>query len=332
MLSSVPLARLIEATPANKALCGAFLPTNNNPSFSSFQDVYTVSIVDTDGTSPIAFGAINMYSQKQAYCMVGEVSDKYHNSTIWLEDKTVEKSHVVLKISKSETGKPDHSGLGMFRAVFGDHEERPIEEYLMQWMVNKTVGNDCLDLNKNVTLDVVGKRNLNGWRDNAGFVVTDNQHFVEMTCKKSDLVSLDTTSFAKIVPLTAENKEILIEYDATCTMLDRSDYIDALLKTSDIRGALAIDEHNTPYGYVLTLGSRILSCYAEKEEISSFAASQITAPEVSLYTCEEAFGFMDELVKNAVKVTPVTRLHTRTLIKQVKWNKVFCHNIGLHLF
>lgn len=37
---------------------------------------------------------------------------------------------------------------------------RPVEEFLMEWMVNKTIGNNSLDLNKNVTLDVVGNRKL----------------------------------------------------------------------------------------------------------------------------------------------------------------------------
>ncbi|CAJ0934455.1 unnamed protein product, partial [Mesorhabditis belari] len=309
MLSSPQLAHLVEGSSANRALCGGFLPTNNNTAFSNFEDIYTVTIVDTDGKSPIAFGAMNMYSVKQAYCMVGEVAEKYENSTIWLDDVSTVKNHTILKISRCEEGKPNHNGLGMFIAVFGEHDEKPVEEFLMEWMVNKTIGNNCLDLTKNVTLDVVGNRNLTGWRDNAGFMVSDNQRYVEVTCKRKDIESLTGASATEISAISDANKETLIEYDSQCTMIDRSEYLNALLKVNGVNGVIAFDEHKQPLGYALRLGTQILSCYANSEETArqllSFIAASISDDEITFYTTYLFAGFMDELISKATSITPV---------------------------
>ena len=66
MLSSVSLARLVEESACQKVLAGGLLPTNNNPAFITNNDIATVTLVDKDGKSPVAFMAAHMPSPKQA--------------------------------------------------------------------------------------------------------------------------------------------------------------------------------------------------------------------------------------------------------------------------
>lgn len=83
---------------------------------------------------------------------------------------------------------------------------------------------------------------------------------------RKDLESLSGTSATQILAISDENKEDFIEYDSQCTMIDRSEYLNALLKVNGIAGAVAFDHHKQPLGYVLRLGAQILSCYSNNDE------------------------------------------------------------------
>ncbi|KHJ99938.1 hypothetical protein OESDEN_00001, partial [Oesophagostomum dentatum] len=186
MLAAPSLASLAEKSLANYVLGGGLLPLNNNAAFIRESTAVIVTIVDQEGRA-IACGAVSMYSAKQAYCVLGEVSDEYRNHTIWVEEVPSEKKETrVYRITRSVPHIVDRTAPTLFETVFADHKGRPTLLHLVDALVDCSVGKINLDLNKNLTIDLFQGKEKNSeelvsqWRDISGFVVSDKYRFEEV--------------------------------------------------------------------------------------------------------------------------------------------------------
>ncbi|KAK6033398.1 hypothetical protein OSTOST_00399 [Ostertagia ostertagi] len=109
----------------------------------------------------------------QAYCVLGEVDDSYKNHTIWIEEASnSRKESRVYRVKCS--GEPIPSSY------------RPTILHLFDALVESTVGKTNLDLNKNITIDLLIKNDktkedvVAQWRDINGFIVSDKHRFEEV--------------------------------------------------------------------------------------------------------------------------------------------------------
>lgn len=87
MLATAEIRNLLQNTKIERVLGGNLLPSNNNSSFLSLEDVYTVTVVEDDpkGATPIAFGLFNKCSPNQVYCAVITLKKGYESNFVAIE-------------------------------------------------------------------------------------------------------------------------------------------------------------------------------------------------------------------------------------------------------
>ncbi|KAK6766967.1 hypothetical protein RB195_026311 [Necator americanus] len=339
MLAATSLASLAEKSLANYVLGGGLLPLNNNIAFIRDSTAVIVAIVDQKDRA-VACGAVSMYSAKQAYCVLGEVSDEYRNKTVWMEEVPSEKKESrTYRITRSVPRIIAHTAPTMFETVFADHSGRPTLLHLVDALVDCSVGKINLDLNKNLTVDLLegNEKELVGqWRDLSGFVVSDKFRFEEILIERSRLANLKPFE-SSIVIERADNENILpvLDYDGEVSIYDRTEHVTALLHTPGISGNVALRD-GQPCGYTLACKNRILLCYADNEEvfrqlISSIAES-MNHPKCKMFVRNGAHDVIQHIIEASIERKTVTRLHTRTNVHGIKWNMIYCANVGLHIF
>ncbi|CAD6185170.1 unnamed protein product [Caenorhabditis auriculariae] len=340
-METICLSSLVENSLPVTALGASFLPINNNSEFLKNTSAQTATILDEQGNNPIAFGSFIQCNGKQAYCMLGEVANEYKDDSICVKEVESDgKLNSLYQVTKREP-MPDYSGETLFEQVFANRDNKPVHLHLLDSLIEASIGAQEMDVCKNLTVDIVTndektKANLASWRDTVGFVVSDRYLYEGITVNRFELLALaKDDSQVNIEDLNAEKTFPILDYDAELTIFDRADYLTALLQTAEVKGKVAMS-NGLVNGYVLTLRDRILQCYGEDEETTNAllaaAAADMANPEVSMYVRLGSSDTIDQLAQNATSRVQITRLHSRTIVSNVKWNKVACMNVGLHLF
>ncbi|CAJ0609325.1 unnamed protein product [Cylicocyclus nassatus] len=342
MLAAPSLASLAEKSLANYVLGGGLLPLNNNAAFIRESTAVIVTIVDQNDRA-VACGAVSMYSAKQAYCVLGEVADDYRNCTIWIEEVPSEKKESrVYRIIRSVPHIVDRTAPTIFETVFADHNGRPTLLHLVDALVESSVGKFNLDLNKNLTIDLFEGKQKNSeefvaqWRDITGFVVSDKFRLEEVLIDRSYLTNLkQAESTVTIEKIDKENLLPVLDYDGEISIYDRTEHVTALLRTPGINGNVALRD-GQPCGYALSCKNRVLLCYAENEEVFkqliSTLAEDMKYSQCKMFVRNGTSDVTQKIIEAAKERKAVTRLHTRTNIHGIKWNFIYCTNVGLHIF
>ncbi|GMT35822.1 hypothetical protein PFISCL1PPCAC_27119, partial [Pristionchus fissidentatus] len=344
MLAQPVLSSFIENSLSASILPAGILPLNNNPSLVEIANFSTATVVDRDGTTPVAFGIMSRCNSKQAYCMIGKVADKYacHSVAVEKVEEEGDQKNTVYKVVDSTEGPKNKSLMRPYQAVFGEDEQKFLQVTLADSLFEQTLGTFNMDMEKNITIDVVGAegKNLDIWRDRTGFVVTDGNRFAQITASKSHLIDVFSTEGSKcsssISTINKENMGDVLDFDETVTMYQRAAYLNYLLSNEQISGYVASYGPGSVAGYAIASKDRILAVYAESSETASklitTVASHSPSDEITFFANLGVNTYIDGLLKTANKVELITRLHTRTRNVQVKWNMVPVPNIGLAIF
>ncbi|GMT05970.1 hypothetical protein PENTCL1PPCAC_28144, partial [Pristionchus entomophagus] len=345
MLAQPVLSSFIENSLTVKCLPSGVLPLNNNPSLVEIANFSTATVVDRDGQTPVAFGIMSKCNSKQAYCMIGKVADKYARHSVAVErceEVEQDKKNAIFKIIESTPGPVDKSLMRPYHAVFDEDDKKFLQVTLADSLIEQTVGTFNMDMEKNITVDVVGAEgaNLDIWRDRTGFVVTDSNRFAQITVSKNTLIDTFSTEGSKctstVSTINKENMGDVLDFDETVTMYNRSAYLNYLLGNAQVTGFVASYGAGSTAGYALASKDRILAVYAESTETASklitAIASHSQSDVITFFANLGVNSLVDGLKEKASSFEMVTRLHTRTRNVQVKWSKVTVANIGLSIF
>ncbi|CAI2356686.1 unnamed protein product [Caenorhabditis sp. 36 PRJEB53466] len=333
MLHSAALVDIVNKTLPYQALGGSLLPVNNNAEFMSHTNAITVTICDQE--EPIAFGSIVKCNERQAYVMLGEVDKKFEDKTVWIEQTAVEnKLNFAYKITKS-VPLVDYSGETYFEQTFADRDEKPVHLHLLDVLINNSVGLIGMDVSKNITVDFEKFSNFASWRDTVGFVVGDKHLFERITVNRFELLSLESdNSNVDVEDVRVEKLTDVLDYDAEVSIFDREDFLTSLLKTGGVSAKVAKVQGQV-VGYVVNTKDNILQCYGDEEHVQRALFSAAAAnmnPKVTMYVRKQTGPLMDQLSESAEEKVAITRLNTRVIINTIKFNKIACLNMGLHLF
>uniref|UniRef100_A0A8R1I076 DUF7596 domain-containing protein n=1 Tax=Caenorhabditis japonica TaxID=281687 RepID=A0A8R1I076_CAEJA len=333
MIYSTAVADIINKTIPYQALGDSLLPVNNNAEFMSHGSAVTVTICNED--QPIAFGSIVKCNEKQAYVMLGEVDKKFEDKSVWIEQVPVEnKLNLVYKVTKS-VPLIDYSGETHFEQTFANRDEKPAHLHLLDILINNSVGLVDMDVSKNITVDLEENSNLASWRDTVGFVVGDKLIFERITVNRFELLSLESDkSDVTVEDVNVDKLHDVFDYENEVSIFDREDFLTALLKTGGVSAKVAKTGGQVT-GYIVNTNNNILQCYGENEQtqkaLFASAASKMD-PKVTMYVRKDSSQLMDQLSENAEERVPITRLNTRVIINTIKYNKIACLNMGLHLY
>ncbi|PIC16406.1 hypothetical protein B9Z55_023020 [Caenorhabditis nigoni] len=333
MLHSTALVDIVNKTLPYQALGDSLLPVNNNAEFMSHTNAMTVTF--THDEQPVAFGSIVKCNERQAYVMLGEIDKKFEDKTVWIEEASVEnKLNYVYKITKA-VPLIDYSGECHFEQTFRNREEKPVHLHLLDLLINKSVGLVDMDISKNITVDFEKYSNFASWRDTVGFVVGDKHLFERITVNRFELLSFATDNSEVVVEdVNPEKISDVLDYDAEVSIYNREDFLTALLKTGGVSAKVA-KENGQITGYIVNTKDNILQCYGENEKahkaLFSSAATNMNA-KVNMYIRKESSPLIEQLCQTTESRVPITRLNTRVIVNTVKFGKVACLNMGLHLF
>ncbi|PAV91096.1 hypothetical protein WR25_02799 [Diploscapter pachys] len=342
---------LAKRSLAGQILDDSLLPINNNPAFIKSSFCLSVTIVQIDGVTPVAFGTITKQGNKQAYCMIDEADSQYDGLVVTVEEMpSQDDGQIILKIKT--TAKPkDFSGERLFTQAFDSRDgERSLQQTILDTLVEKSIGmQECVNstdpgLNKNITIDISASddKTLNARlakiRDDCGFIVTDRYQFQCVQIDRHSLIALEEKPDEDVTfeRLNKDNKMALIDdYLTEIYRLVNKEMFAALCDTNGVDVILAM-QGDIPCGAVLTFKHRILACYAEKEWIAGCllaqAAHMMPNIFVTLFIQKDSSELVKRIVKGAASIQPVCRMHTVKNIPNIKWSQVFCPNLGLSIF
>lgn len=332
MIETLSLTDLVENTLPAQSIGAQFLPENNNSVFLKATSASTATLVDAD-SKPVAFGAALKCNSKQIYCMIGNVEEKVTKKSLWVEKvPSDDKFNSIMKITK-EVPLIDYSGETLFEQTFANKQEKPAILHIVDALISNTIGCDGMDISKNVTVDVESNEEVAQWRDTIGTVVSDKVLFEKLSVNRFELLAL--ASDITIEELNENNKIAVLDYDSELTTYDREEYLQALFGISGVKGKVAMS-NGLANGYILTMDNRILQCYGEDEAtqraLLAAAATDMTTSQVVLSVRLDSNDTISQLTQNALTRTRITRLHSRTVVTNIKWNKIASPNLGLHLF
>ncbi|KAH7732244.1 Protein T03G6.1 [Aphelenchoides avenae] len=365
MLATAPVYALVEDSKPNRVLAGNLLPANNNKSILELEEMSSVTIVEetSKGVTPVAFGLFHQCNAVQAYCNVVVQDNTYKNDFVTVE-KVKAKSeelgvpedtahrHTVLKVAKFVNELRDITTLPQYFSAFGEREARPLHQCIIDSLVDQTVGAKHwnVDLRCNLTVDLYDdksdiheKDSDDIWRDYDGFVVGDRFRYAEVEIERTKLIEVleSVAAFDSDVSFESLNEKSAVffqDYDSNVTTMDREAYLTYLFTLPNVAGTIMFDATKQPVGYVLSLGGRILQCYAEGEEYMSqllhnHCNNRMTDTSISFFTrLDEKFPVTEKIREAAKHTRRIRRFHTRAVPASVKWPKVYLLNVGVHLF
>jgi len=363
MIGGIGVEKLVLDTFANRALSGNLLPLNNNACFAELSGVSTVAVVEDDakyGSVPVAFGLMNRCSQNQLYCSFVVTSPKYDAVYVNVEtvsskkgesknDETEENKpqHVVLRITETMKTLPNLAGLPQYYSAFCEPAARPLLQCVVDQLIEQSVGHLDVEMRRNLTVDICD--NTYGqvdklWRDFSGFVVTDRFRYLEIDIERQNFLNIlnggqkeELPSNFRIEKLTESNFDLILDYDQSVAVMNRSDFLEYLFGLYGTAGTVVLDEQYQPVGYVLSLNENLLQCYAEDEDIANallihHVQNNMTSKQINMFVRNNEEWISEKLAEKAIKVSRVRRLHSRIMPNSVKWTKVYAYNMGLHLF
>uniref|UniRef100_A0A914Y035 DUF7596 domain-containing protein n=1 Tax=Panagrolaimus superbus TaxID=310955 RepID=A0A914Y035_9BILA len=357
MLATTEIRNLLQNTKIERVLGGNLLPANNNSSFLSLEDVYTVTVVEDNpkGSIPIAFGLFNRCSPNQVYCAVITLKKGYETKFVALErvknemgvDAEDVRRHACYRISRVEEKEVDTGSLPQYYSAFAVREVYPLHQCVVDALIDNTIGHKNMDMKRNITVDLYDTHSGRFaevrdelWRDRDGFIVGDRLRYAEIEISRASLLNTlqknkkdETITYET---LNSKTSAAFLEYDSEICVSDRSEYLEYLFSLTGIKGTVALDKSKRPAGYVLSLGNHILQCYGDSPEIANATlakhVSQMIEPALSMFIRYDKNWASNELVAAASASRRVRRFHSRIVPTQVKWNKVFALNMGTHLY
>ncbi|KAI6235760.1 Acetyltransf-18 domain-containing protein [Aphelenchoides besseyi] len=364
MLATAEVYQLVHNTKANNALAGNLLPTNNNPSILDLEGFTSLTVVDDDpkGAVPVAFGLYNTYTPSQVYCSVIASTDKYDGLFVNIEPVKIKahqlgvteesaEQHAAYKIKNVISELPNLNSYPQYYRAFAEPIARPLHQCIVDELIALTVGERNYDMKRNTTVDLYDKNsNMKEqsdemWRDYSGFMVSDKHRLSEFEIKKSNLLSilnefLDEKNIlsegVQFVALSPRTASLFIDYDQNLSIVDRQTYLEYLFSLQGVNGIVALDAEQQPIGYVLSLGDRVLQCYADNLDIANSLLREhvqsMKADCIKLFAAAHDQSIFNELTKKSEIVRRVRRFHSRIVPSNVKWTQIFMFNIGVHLF
>lgn len=358
MFENASLSRLLQNSKySSSILCGRFLPDNNNVAFTDSNNVSAVAVLDNAETKPptvVAFGAIHLYANNQAYLMFCECDPKYAAKSVAIErcdqngcylkmDKSRQRCFKISSVFEKDF---DYSGLPDYFGAFEDRIQQHLLVHVYDQLVNASVKASNMDLCKNITIDLydtelVTETERRLYRDQMGLIVTDKSRYFEIIIKKSDLRAITANKRKRNAEVTyeelsLENQCYFFDYDSVVTFMNRRDYLDFLYNMNGMSGTVAIEKQQ-PVGYALALSSQVVQCYADSPEIACglideliYKMSERIPVVMFMRQCDD--WICNELLDKARQVRRIHRFHSRMLPARVKWENVFLMNIGAHIF
>ncbi|KAI6187816.1 Acetyltransf-18 domain-containing protein [Aphelenchoides besseyi] len=364
MLATAEVYQLVHNTKASNALAGNLLPTNNNPSILDLEGFTSLTVVDDDpkGPVPVAFGLYNTYTPSQVYCSVIASTDKYDGVFVNIEPVKIKahqlgvteesaEQHAAYKIKNVVSELPNLSSYPQYYRAFAEPIARPLHQCIVDELIALTVGDRNYDMKRNTTVDLYDKNsNMKEqsdeiWRDYSGFMVSDKHRLSEFEIKKTNLLAIlndflgeknilsEGVQFVALSPRTAS---LFIDYDQNLSIIDRQTYLEYLFSLQEVNGIVAVDADQQPIGYVLSLGDRVLQCYADNLDIANSLLREhvqsMSVECIKLFAAAHDQSIFNELTKKSEIVRRVRRFHSRIVPSNVKWTQIFMFNIGVHLF
>ncbi|CAJ0572039.1 unnamed protein product, partial [Mesorhabditis spiculigera] len=293
----------------------AFLPA------AALPEATTARIDSKDGKSLVQQTLIK-YSQNQAYCVLSTFDGALENKEITVD--TDKENPLQLKLDRIAETKVNKSLLPVFVQFHHPLKQRSAESHISDRSFEAVLGRFNLELKKNVTMDSFER--LSSWRDEAGFVVSDRDRYELATFDTKALLKELMPADTPVTKYAASDLEAVIDFDESVCGTKRASLIAALAKHSEIyliKTSASVD------GLLAAKGDRIVALYAETIELAhALIKHYIAVKKLSKVTFFTRCGVWQTEPSTS---RPVYRFHTRTIPSQLKWNKVYAANFGVHL-
>ncbi|KHN87016.1 hypothetical protein Tcan_15228, partial [Toxocara canis] len=311
-------------------VCAPTLPTviHNTDSICDIPESSSTFLRDSTGCVSAVVSMVH-YSPTQAYCVIAEFERSLSGKYITVEETDDRRC---LKIGKIKDTPENMHLLPVYVQVHHNPKSRLPLEHLVERLSESVLGQTNLDLKKNVTVDLPEDANFDVWRDKAGFIVTDRQRLRQMTVSVHEfLQTLQPSRKVKVVKLDDSLKEKLLEYDHSVSALNRATFLQYLFENATVLVAQR-DEDDTIEGYLVVKRDRILSLYADSIEVAhSLAHNWLRASRFSKVNlcCRHKCWEIEESKSSVVHI--IHRRHTRAVPANIKWDRTYAINVGMHI-
>uniref|UniRef100_A0A0K0EB34 Acetyltransf_18 domain-containing protein n=1 Tax=Strongyloides stercoralis TaxID=6248 RepID=A0A0K0EB34_STRER len=371
MLAIQDIENLFKNTLTNETLSGIYLPLNNNPSFLEYNDVTAIMIVKKDENNkscPVAFGETQKITNNQYYAMINIVDEEYlcqyvsvnHNKTFrecWNNKNLSILSLNNTNLFSNNLNNDNNNSISLpfstyiipYYTVFGDKQIKPLLEILFEETIKKLNIYNNFYVNKNMTIDIIYEGNIikreeeeGILRNFVGFNVIDKMYIQKCTYNVESLKEFieDCNEYYinnDCIEIDKSNLQMVTEYDKMIIGMERKDYLKHLFKLGNVEGLVQINDKGIVDGYILKMNNHIIGCYGKNEKIQinlikSLLSKFDDTTEITFFiNCQENF-ITTKLLRNALELNEVRRLHTSTLINKINWEKVGIIGIGCHVF
>lgn len=269
------------------------------------------------------------YSPTQAYCTVAEVDENLKGKYIGVEETD---NPYCLKITNVKDTADDMRLLPIYVQAHHNPKNRLPLEHLIDRLSESILGQVNLELKKNVTVDLLEDENLGVWRDKAAFFVTDRQRLCEIVLGVSDLLrQLHPSKDVKISQLDESHMEKISEYDQSVCGVSRSSFLEHLFKQSTVLIAEREDD-SVMEGYLVAKGNRVLALYADSEEIArSLLERYLRSTKIAKVIMCTRQNCWQTVRSPNTPTRRICRRHTRSVPTNVKWDRVYAFNVGMHI-
>ncbi|VDM37863.1 unnamed protein product [Toxocara canis] len=334
-------------------VCAPTLPTviHNTDSICDIPESSSTFLRDSTGCVSAVVSMVH-YSPTQAYCVIAEFERSLSGKYITVEETDDRRC---LKIGKIKDTPENMHLLPVYVQVHHNPKSRLPLEHLVERLSESVLGQTNLDLKKNVTVDLPEDANFDVWRDKAGFIVTDRQRLRQMTVNVHEfLQTLQPSRKVKVVKLDDSLKEKLLEYDHSVSALNRATFLQYLFENATVLVAQR-DEDDAIEGYLVVKRDRILSLYADSIEVAhSLAHNWLRASRFSKVPdekteetnitrillrasknlqvnlcCRHKCWEIEESKSSVVHI--IHRRHTRAVPANIKWDRTYAINVGMHI-
>ncbi|CAJ0928496.1 unnamed protein product, partial [Mesorhabditis belari] len=292
----------------------AFLPATSLPEATS-------AVIEDNGKSLVKQTLIK-YSPNQAYCVLSSFDSSLEDKEIRVEED--KENPLNLRLTEISKTKIEKHLLPVFVRFHHPLKQRSAESHISDRCFEAVLGRTNLELKKNVTMDSFDR--VSTWRDEAGFVVSDRHRYELATFNTKDLLSELMSADTPVVRYDSSNLEAVSDFDHSVCGTTRTSLIEALAKNAEIYLIKTTSEVN---GMLVGKGDRVVALYAETIELAhALIQHYINLHKLAKLSFFTRLGIWQSTPESS---RPVYRFHTRTIPSQLKWNKVYAANLGVHL-
>lgn len=260
------------------------------------------------------------FSTTQAYLVLSEPDSKVDGKFVTVAEK---ETPVALRLVSVQEEEENRRLLPVYFQAHHNAEARLVDEHLVDAVQETVLGRFNLELKKNVTVDLVDEGAE--WRDRAGFIVTDRLSFQQLVLPVAALrQQLQPASNVKISKVT--DVDAAADFDQAVSGQNRSSYVAAL--HSQTTSLEARGKGGEVQGLLFGKGPRIFALFADSPAVAhSLLAHYVDAQKVNEVTLFSRAGVWT----GASQQRQIHRRHTRAVPSNVKWDRVFALNMGVHL-